>query len=596
MYVVDVIPFSKGAPPGALSYRTPLALSPGALVFVPLRKKRVRGIVIAVTDVLEAKARLKQASFSLSGDLEEIGSLPPALIDVVRETALYHATSMGAAFSQLLEGMLPEEIPEAFQEGIGFSLDTVEAPMALRIKMYRSSIENSSGATLLVVPTLAEVARLKSAFKDMKPLVLSGAITPAKREAMLANARDTTGLVIATPAFSFVPITNLGQIIVERASAGTYRFQRRPYLDMVRAITELARSRALPLMLGDFPLPLEYRTEAPLSSSGLGSITVLDVKEEGEKQGATFLAVPEPLRARIADVLKENGRVAVFAARRGYAPAVVCRTCGASVRDKEGRALTLATEKGERVLRTSDGKTVLDADAICDACGSWNLLPLGIGVERVAEELTEAFPDTVLVRFDTDTIRTPAQARKAALLMKEPGTIAVGTEVLLPWLEDNLELACVASADSLLALPFWRSRERFMRLVLTLRDRAKETIVATRRIDEPALAAALDPESEEFFAEETSLRKILGYPPFGTLITLACVGTHAQLDAADTHIASLSSYPISRMPDRARGNDRYSRNWVLSLPEGAWPDKKLSGKLSALPLSIRVLIDPDSLQ
>lgn len=596
MYVVDVIPFSKGAPPGALSYRTALSLVPGTLVSVPLRKKRVRGIVVSVTNVLEAKARLKRADFSLSGDLEEIGTLPHELIEAVRATALYHGASMGATLSQLLEGMLPEEIPAAFARGKEFTLDTLEERSLLRIDAYRKHILATAGATLLVAPTLAEAARFKNAFKDMKPLVLSGAITPAKRDAVLASARDAVDLVITTPAFAYVPIPNLGLIIVDRISAGTYRFQKRPYLNMVRALQALAQARALPLILGDFPLPLEYRMERALSTEGLGTLTMLDVKQEEEKQGTTFMAVPQVLREKIGNALKNKGRVVVLAARRGYAPAVVCRTCGASVRDAQGRALTLATEKGERVLRTSDGKTLRDADAICDMCGSWNLLPLGIGVERVAEELKEALPDAPLIRFDTDSIHTPAQARKAALLMKEPGTITVGTEFLVPWLEGEIELACVASADSLLALPFWRSRERFLRLLLTLRERAAETLVATRRADETALLAALDPKNEEFFAEETMLRKALGYPPFATLITFACVGPLAQLDAASTHISNLSAYPISALPDRALGKDRFARSWILSLPEGAWPDAELSQKLSSLPLSLRVLIDPDSLQ
>lgn len=596
MYVIDVIPFSKGAPPGALSYRSSKELSPGALVSVPLRKKRVRGIVVSVSEVRDAKAELKRASFSLSGNLEELGSLPPELIEALRDAAVYQGASLGAVLSQLLEGMLPEEVPTSFAPGTGYVRTSIERPYEARVAEYRKRIETAEGTTLLVTPTLVEAARFKEAFKSLKPLVLSSTLTPTKRETALAAARDATGLVIATPAFSFVPIQHLGQIVLDRVSAGTYRFQKRPYTSMVHALEYLAHARALPLVLGDFPLPLEYREEGTLSSEGLGSMRILDVKQEEEKQGTVFKAVPGPMREEIGRALEQKGRIAVFVARRGYAPAVVCRTCGASVKDAHGRALTLATEKGERVLRTNDGTTLKDADAVCDVCGSWNLLPLGIGVERVVEELAEAFPDTTIVRFDTDTIRTPAQARKAVLSMQEPGTISVGTEFMLPWLAYDLDLACVASADSLLALPFWRSRERFLRLLLSLREHAKETLVATRRMDETALLAAGDVEHETFFEEETGLRKILGYPPFGTLIALACVGTAAQLDAAQTHIKELSAYPLSQSSDRPREKGRLVRTWVLSLPEGVWPDIVLSQKLAALPLSIRVLIDPDSLQ
>ncbi|MBU2220388.1 hypothetical protein KKD81_00440, partial [Patescibacteria group bacterium] len=67
MYVIDVIPFAAGAPAGALSYRSKDFLETGTLVGVPLRKKRVRGIVVSCSSVQEAKAQIKKADFSLSG-------------------------------------------------------------------------------------------------------------------------------------------------------------------------------------------------------------------------------------------------------------------------------------------------------------------------------------------------------------------------------------------------------------------------------------------------------------------------------------------------------------------------------------------------
>lgn len=594
MYVIDVIPFSKGAPAGSLSYRSVEALSEGTLVSAPLRKRRVRGLVVGSIDVREAKASLKTANFALSGDVEVVGTLPTPIIEAVRATALYHATSLGAAFSQLLESVLTDDLPPELSSGSGFVRANSEGRRDVRIEAYRASASKTTGATLLVVPTLAEAATFKEALKDLKPLVLSSAVPRAKRIEAFKKAEESTGLIIATPAFSYVPIRSLTGIIVERASAGTYRFPKRPYLHTVHALEALAQARQISYTLGDFPLPIEYRENVSLSSDGLGTLNVFDAKEASEEQGAVFQAVPETLRTVIKETLIEGGHVAVLAARRGYAPAVVCRTCGASVRDAQGRGLSLATEDGVRIFRSSDGSVVQEADAVCDVCGSWNLMPLGVGVERVEEELKETFPDAHIIRFDTDTIRTSAQARKA-IAEFEPGSILVGTEVLLPWLPD-IELACIASADSLLALPFWRSRERFLRLLLTLRDRAKHTIVSTRRMDDVALESARDPEHGTFFEEEGGLRKILGYPPFGTLISVASVGTRTQLDALHEEIQRIAeSTTFTRLPDRNLGDHRYRGSWVLCLAKGAWPNTALSLRLAALPLYIRVLLDPDSI-
>lgn len=600
MYVIEVIPFAKGAPAGSLSYRSGKKHLPGTLVTVTLRKKRVRGIVVAVTDVLEEKASLKRASFSLAGSVEEIGTLDDALVLAVSRAAQLHGASMGAAFSQLLDGMLGEGLPGELLKGPGFSLDPVEVSYAERLTRYRTLCEGATGAVLIVVPTLAEAARLKSALKSFKPLVLSGAVTPARREAALANAYAGTGLVIATSAFSFVPIRDLSRIIIERPSAGSYRQQKRPYLDMIRALQALAEARKVPLLLGDYPLPLEYRPEpdASLTEYPLGTVSILNIKKEEEKQGVAYQAVPEPIREAIGEALIQGGRAAVFAVRRGYAPAVICRDCGTAVKDAKGRGLALVTVQGTRVLRASDGTSLTDADAVCDSCGSWNLLPLGVGVERVEEELRVAFPDVSIVRFDADTIRTPAQARKALLLIEEPGSIAVGTEFLLPWLdpEKPLAFAGIASADSLLALPFWRARERLVRFGLALRERARQTMIATRRADDTALAAIEHPSDTGFFAEETMLRKVLKYPPFATILSITAAGTPEKLDAAHAVVQhALRDQALSVMPDRRTENGASSRTWIAKLPEGAWPDRTLAERLAMLPPSMRLLVDPDSL-
>jgi primosomal protein N' (replication factor Y) len=359
--------------------------------------------------------------------------------------------------------------PFTLSKGLGAGVEKIEAPFLKRLDSYQNYISDTY-TVLLVVPTQVEADDWSLRLKKYSPLVLSGKLTGERREAALTRARssdDIPRIIIATPGFVWVPIPNLCRIVIERASAGSYSLPKRPYLDLRYALAALARERAIPLTYGDYPLPLEYRDDpnSPLTKI-IGSIEVIDVrtpKTEKAKAGQTntkptWKAVPDTFITQIKETLSTGGRVAVLAARRGYAPTVVCGDCGTAVADEHGRALSLATEKGVRVFRSSDGTVSQGADVFCKNCGGWNLNPLGIGIERVEEELRLAFPDTLLVRISEESKRV-ASLKKVRAEIDTAGTIIIGTEMMLPWISPDMpvDLGIIASADSLLALPFWRS-------------------------------------------------------------------------------------------------------------------------------------------
>jgi primosomal protein N' (replication factor Y) len=599
MYVIDVIPFAAGAPAGALSYRANQKTPIGAVVEVTLRGKRIRGVVMSCESVRDAKASLKNAGFALkSGKLAKQGLLPPALMKAAQDVALYHAAPVGSVLSSLLSETLPDEIPKLVS-GPGFKKIPMECIYQERLEKYKSlsAKEFRSGrSVLLVAPTVIELARLAETFAEFKPVVLSGALKGLKREAALAAAVSAK-LVIATPAFMWTPVAKLGAVILERASAGSYVFQKRPYLDARVAAQALAEAREVSFVLGDYPLPIEWRIE-PVSAPATGpsgTVRIIDMRKarlEGEK----FKAVPDEIMLGIGSAIANGGRAAVLAVRKGYSPAVVCRTCGSAVRDKEGRSLAFSTARGERVFRSADGSVVESAERVCDVCGSWNLMPLGIGVERVAEEIKEALPDARIVQIDADTVRTPAQVKRAAQAARESGTVIIGTELMLPFFDPSepLEYAAIASADSLLALPFWRARERLVHAGLTLRNRAAILDVATRRPEDAAFTALRDAD-QTFFIEENGQREQFSYPPYGHLLRIrALVSPTRRETAAREILDALSGHTAIRMPDR-KAKNKIAVTIVLKLPKDAWPDAHLSNALASLPPSVTTLIDSESL-
>ena len=387
-------------------------------------------------------------------------------------------------------------------------------------------------------------------------------------------------------------------------SAGSYSLPKRPYVDMRYALTEIARARNIPILYGDYPLPLEYRkrTDAAVQCTQT-PITLFDNrvdKTEVKKEPTSWQAVPNHLRKEIKKVIDAQGRVAVLAVRRGYSPTVVCRDCGTAVTDEHGQVLSLATNKGARVFRSADGKVSQNAEVFCKVCGGWNLTPLGVGIERVEEELRTTFPDTPLIRIDQDT-RGAASLKKARAEITQPGCIIIGTEIMLPFLSpyEPVDVGIIASADSLLALPFWRARERFVRIGYMLSERSKKAIVATRHPEDAALSALTDSAHTTFWQEETHLRKMLSYPPFGTLIVFHIEGTDTQLEQMRISIreacAPFIPYELPNRAGSSHSTPHHRSSLVLQLPTQIWPDDALSRRLSSLSPSIRLAIDSEML-
>lgn len=602
MYVLDVIALAPNSPAAPLSYRSKERHGVGTIVTIPLRRQSVRGIVVGVADVREQKAMLKSADFALAKSVTKAdGTFAKPLVDACVRIAEYHAVPIGSVIHTLLSDTIAIDIPRVFPRGEGYARESIEYPLRVRMGKYRRIIEEAAKdqkATLLIVPTTAELAYFKAALADLDPIVLSGELGTTARIAALTKALTYDGLILATPTYAFLPVRTLAAIILERVSAGSYRLPKRPYLDRVRVADEVAKARAVPLHMGDFPLPLEYRTrpDQGVFNTPSGTAESVDVRE-ALAQGESFKAIPDATLKRIRKALKENERVVVIAGRRGYAPSVACRDCGTTLRDEDGRAYMLATKDGKRVLRTALGSEI-SPKVLCPVCGSWNLMGLGIGIERVVEELKEAFPEDHIVRFDADSIKTDAAGRRALAAFKEKRGIMVGTESSLAWLpqlDEPIALAVVASIDTLLSVPFWRARERFVRIGLMLREAAEHTIFQTRRPDDLALAAVLNPKEDAFFAEETSLRRALSYSPFGTLLLVESIGSRKRLIESRIEIISaVLPYAPTVLPARAVPKKGFRETALVPIPGGVWPESAIAQKLQALPPFMRVIVDPES--
>ncbi|HEC94065.1 MAG TPA: hypothetical protein ENI56_01680 [Candidatus Kaiserbacteria bacterium] len=601
MYVIDVVPFVRGAPAETLSYRSKTSIANGTIVSVPLRRRTVTAVVTECISVSDMKSFLKNASFIPKSVIAQtLSHLPPAYYSTALVTACRHGAPKGEVLRQLFTNdSIVAGFPNDFLYGEKFVRKQCEAPYKNRLREYSILFSGApkKSTALFVVPSIVEAKRLTAHF-HCNVVIVHGNQKAHKRQEMIHEAYEAP-IVIVTAPYAFIPIKRFSTIVIERESAQAFTNRRYPHTDMRIALFELAKTRRCTLLIGDYPIRIETRIPHGKSMRNIYAkkIHILSTRTNDLRVPEQhYSTLPLPLRNTIQSALDRKERVLLLAVRRGYAATAVCKDCGEAVRDVHGRALSLATQNGKRVFRSADGTIIQRADIHCNNCDSWNLVPLGAGIERVEEDVKKYFSEAELVRFDSDTITSVAGAVRALDKARAQQTILIGTEKLIPWLEpgDLFSTGIIVSADSLLSVPFWRARERFVRIALSLAQHTQHLIIATRHQKDTACQALTQPDMTLFLDEELQLRKELHYPPYDYLLIFRITGNEDYLEQGEILLRDIfTTHTPNRLPDRIITKNKRVRTLIYKQKQ--LPGENISKRIAGLPHYITHTINGESL-
>lgn len=236
----------------------------------------------------------------------------------------------------------------------------------------------------------------------------------------------------------------------------------------------------------------------------------------------------------------------------------------------------------------------------CAHCGGWRLTPLGLGIAQAEEILRSRFPDAPIFRLDTDAVTTHKQAReRAEEFLHTPGAILLGTEMALPYLTDPIGLVSVLSVNSLLTIPEFRMTEHVFRLLLVLREKARDHFLIQTREANPLFPLAAEGNIGEFLRSELELRKELGFPPYTTLIKVSHLGDrHEGLEFVANLNAQLGDLGINNvvLPNYVtKQGNKVSLHSLIVMRREAWPHPALRTYLATLPPSVSIRVDPKSI-
>jgi len=635
MKLLAVIPISKGINKETLSYFTGADVSVGAVVKVPLRKKIIPGIVTEVSDVSDVKADIKNASFE-TRKIEKIKSSPllsKEFMQAVETASLYFASTSGAILNSLVPKSILEntdKIKINFNEKVDLRAHeklVVQSDDEERYATYKSIIREEFAKGYSVFFCLPTIQDIKKAYEKLAKgieqytFVLHGNLTKTEQIEIWNKAANEGHpvLIVCTGAFLCLPRSDIGTIIVDKENSRSYKNQTRPFVDIRTFAEKLAEKLKARIIFGDLLLRTEtlYRQNNAeifeIGSLKFRSLTtsaqeLVDMRQplpenlEKDKEGQEpkFKLFSDSLLNLIEQTSENDENMFIFVARRGLFPSTVCGDCGTIVKCNTCGAPTVlhksSTENFFLCHRCGERRSALEK---CHDCQSWRLTTLGIGIEKVEEELKEKFPELKIFKIDSDSAATHKKALDiAAKFYASPGGILLGTEMALLYLTEKIASTAVVSIDSFFSIPDFRINEKVLNILLKIRSMtSRKLLIQTRDINQKIFKNAIQGNLADFYRDEITERRALDYPPFSTLIKITLQGEKRSVLAGMEKLQKdMAPFELDVFPafiPITKG--KFNMHALIKTKREDWVAAELLEKLKNLPPLFTINIDPESL-
>jgi primosomal protein N' (replication factor Y) len=515
-----------------------------------LRRLERRGLV-----TLEPQAVLRQPNQPRVG----APSAPPPTLSEDQRAALEQVLAAigGAAPGRfLLHGVTGSGKTEVY-------LKAVDATLA------------AGRAAIVLVPEIGLTPQALSRFQarlGQLVAVLHSALGEGERHDEWLRLRTGQARVCVGPRSAvFAPLHDLGLIVVDEEHDGSYKHEGDPRYDArAIALRRAEQQRAVLLCGSATPRPesvlalRRLRLPHRIDRRSLPPVEVLDMRGQHHP-------LHPRTRMALADVRHAPGKAIVLLNRRGWSNFLSCGACGRVWMCPECD-VALVLHRAEGVIACHHCGHREPIPARCRGCGSTALGRHGAGTERLEHELSVAlggdrFP---VFRLDADSARGKDRAaRTLAEFEAASAGVLVGTQMVAKGHDfPDVILGVVLDADQTLRFPDFRAEERTFALVTQLAGRAGRgdaggiVLVQTLAPEARSIAHAARHDADEFLAGELAHRRLLGYPPFGSLIRLVCAAEqapdaqevarvlHERLAAPGATV--LGPAPLFRLRGRAR--------------------------------------------
>ncbi len=518
-----------------LTYSVPSAfqtsIQPGQRIVVPLGRRKVAGVVLAIHphppekkfSLKPIEALLEEPPFFNSLQMEfiqwasdyyfiPIGEMfrvaMPAPLARVRPSralkknrstpkSLIFSDSSETPSSDLILTSSQQAIVDEILAGQGFQVHLVHGVTGSgKTEVYLACIQQLLRQGKQVISLVPEIGltpqtlqRYARHFGNRIGIYHSDLSQNERARIFWACKRGELDMLIGTRSALFAPFSNLGLIVIDEEQDGSYKQEERGRYHARDLAIVRAKMERIPVVLGSATPSLEtyahakkgkYRYHAlteRYGKAGFPEVRLIDLRSKpGEKKIKSSLSpslLSDPLIEQIQKTLLKKEQTLIFINRRGFAHFLVCQECG-EIPLCPHCDITLTYHKRSLKLICHYCDYQKPPPDLCPKCSGSRMTGLGSGTEKIEEELVARFPSARIERMDRDTTRRKG-SHEAILkrLAQREIDILVGTQMIAKGHDyPHVTLIGILMADAILHHPDFRAPEETFQMMTQVAGRA----------------------------------------------------------------------------------------------------------------------------
>ena len=358
-------------------------------------------------------------------------------------------------------------------------------------------------------------------------------------------ARGEANIVIGARSAIFAPLKNIGIIIMDEEHSDSYKQgDKNPRYHARDISIWRGKYHSCPVLLGSATPSLESMARAQkgvyelvtlqerVNGKMLPEVEIIDMNQESKRSS---YHITNTLLKNLNDCIKRGDQAILFLNRRGFSTFVTCKNCSEVIRCPNCD-ITLTYHKSNKMLRCHYCGYATPLPKECPKCHENSLSDLGVGTEKIEEELHILLPSVKVLRMDVDTTsKKGAHKKMIDAFRNHEYDILLGTQIVAKGLDfSDVTLVGVINADTSLNIPDFRSSENTYSLLSQVAGRSGRSsktgkvLIQTFNPDHYAISFVKHHDYLGFYNEEMKIRKRLGYPPFYFLCYLKISGKEAD--------------------------------------------------------------------
>ena len=396
------------------------------------------------------------------------------------------------------------------------------------------------------------ISRIKARFKKRIAIYHSGLNAQEKYDQYKIVQSGEANIVVGTRSAVFMPFQDLGLILMDEEHDTSYKQDNTPRYHTRDIVLERSKNHGCKVVFASATPSLESYARAYKGvyhlvelkeriHKQMPEILLTDMKKENVKNG-----ISQFLSDQIQIRLNRHEQVILLLNRRGYLPVVQCMDCTHVITCPEcGLAMTY--HKASRSVVCHCCGRIEPFNGTCPSCHSTKFHRLGMGTERLEENLKEMYPQANIVRMDADTTRKKNAHNKILKEFEDNGDILIGTQMVAKGLDfERVTLVGIINADAALARVDYRSSEIAYQMLEQASGRSGrgelpgQVIIQTYDPSHYVMKSIVTHSYLSFFTTEMNYRHLGMYPPYVYLAVI--IYSHADVQKAMNSANAVKEY------------------------------------------------------